>query len=105
MKLDDFRRVDLILDHANNYVIDTMLDAHAGDYNGRTLRIQITDGGVIKDTTGLIVSLGFAHSTAEKDGKPVTGVTPFSAVDETQGIYEVAYPRDMYGGLSNSNSG
>lgn len=88
--ISGFRRIDMQIDHANQCFIDTMLDAHEGDYNGRTLRVQLTDGGAIKNTSGIKLNFGFMHTTANKNG-----VYAFQLIDASQGIYEVAYPKEM----------
>lgn len=89
-EISGFRRIDMQIDHANQCFIDTMLDAHEGDYNGRTLRVQLTDGGVIKNTSGIKLNFGFMHTTANKNG-----MYAFQLIDASQGIYEVAYPKEM----------
>lgn len=89
-EISGFRRIDMQIDHANQCFIDTMLDAHEGDYNGRTLRVQVTDGGAIKNTSGIKLNFGFMHTTANKNG-----VYAFQLIDASQGIYEVAYPKEM----------
>lgn len=89
-EISGFRRIDMQIDHANQCFIDTMLDAHEGDYNGRTLRVQLTDGGAIKNTSGIKLNFGFMHTTANKNG-----VYAFQLINASQGIYEVAYPKEM----------
>lgn len=88
--ISDFRRIDMRIDHANQCFIDTMLDAHEGDYNGRTLRVQLTDRGSIKNTSGIKLNFGFMHTTANKNG-----VYAFQLINASRGIYEVAYPKEM----------
>lgn len=89
-EISGFRRIDMQIDHANQCFIDTMLDAHEGDYNGRTLRVQLTDRGSIKNTSGIKLNFGFMHTTANKNG-----VYPFQLINASRGIYEVAYPKEM----------
>lgn len=89
MALNNFRSVNLKIDKANDYFISNQF-AKEGDYNGRKLVVQLTNGGLIQDQTGVALNLGWQH---QKVGNK--GLDPFVAVDSTQGIFEIAYPAEM----------
>ena len=89
MALDNFRRVDYRLDKANSYILDNFF-AKEGDYDGRELCVQITDGGVEVDTTGIQLIFNWKHLLKGHSGNKY-----FEPVDETKGIYTVSYPTQM----------
>lgn len=89
MALNDFRSVNLKIDKANDYFISNQF-AKEGDYNGRKLVVQLTNGGLIQDQNGVALNLGWQH---QKVGNK--GLDPFVVVDATQGIFEIAYPAEM----------
>lgn len=90
MALNNYRRVDIILDTANDKVDwQSPLNANTGEYNSRNLRVQLTNGGVVEPQTANLY-FGFRHvETGE------SGVVPMNKVDSNRGIYEVYYPREM----------
>ncbi|SDD06708.1 BppU family phage baseplate upper protein [Peptococcus niger] len=90
MALDNYRRVDIILDTANDKVDwQSPLNANTGEYNSRNLRVQLTNGGVVEPQTANLY-FGFRHvETGE------SGVVPMNKVNSNRGIYEVYYPREM----------
>ena len=59
--LDSFREATgepIQLDLANGYIADIRLNA--GDINGRTITVELTDNGTpITDTTGITVALAY----------------------------------------------
>lgn len=90
MALNNYRRVDIILDTANDKVDwQSPLNANTGEYNSRNLRVQLTNGGVVEPQTANLY-FGFRHvETGE------SGVVSMNKVDSNRGIYEVYYPREM----------
>lgn len=90
MALNNYRRVDIILDTANDKVDwQSPLNANTGEYNSRNLRVQLTNGGIVEPQTANLY-FGFRHvETGE------SGVVPMNKVDSSRGIYEVYYPREM----------
>lgn len=89
MTLDNFRRVDICIGKANDYIADNLF-AKEGDYNGRELVVQITDGAVVVDTTGVQLIFNWKHLS---EGH--SGALRFEEKDVTKGIYVVAYPSQM----------
>ena len=97
MALDKFRRVDYRIDSANSHALDNFF-AKEGDYDGRELCVQITNGGVETDTTGIQLIFNWKHLLKGNSGNRY-----FSPVDETKGIYTVSYPTQMqFAGLVNA---
>ena len=89
MTLENFRRVDLKLNKANDYIPDNFF-AKEGDYNGRELVVQITDNCVVTDTTGIQLIFNWQHL-----GQGHKGSLYFDEIDLSKGIYSVHYPTQM----------
>lgn len=90
MALDDFRRTDLIIDKATQRIDwQAPLRAVQGEYNGRSLRVQLTNNGIVEPQTAQLL-FGFYCAVNHKEG-----VYDMTAVDLSKGIYEVFYPSDM----------
>ena len=88
MSLESFRIQPLRLDHIDAHIPDRFI-AHELDSAGRILRVQLTDGGDVRDTTGASLSLAWKHQ------RGASGLEPFSVVDAATGVYEVTYPSTM----------
>lgn len=89
MALDKFRRIDMKINRANDYQIETQF-AKEGDYNGRELVVQITDAGEVSNQNGVSLNLGWHHNSAGN-----SGLDPFSVVDASKGIFKITYPTEM----------
>ena len=89
MALDNFRRIDMQINRANDYQIETQF-AKEGDYNGRELVVQITDAGEVSNQNGVSLNLGWHHNSAGN-----SGLDPFSVVDASKGIFKITYPTEM----------
>lgn len=89
MALDSFRRVDFRLNKANDYIPDNFF-AKEGDYNGRELVVQITNGSVVTETQGIQMILNWKHLNKGHSGNKY-----FEGLDITKGIYKVSYPTQM----------
>lgn len=89
MNLTEFRRSYIKLDKASQSYI-TPQYVKQGDYNGRELIVQITDGGAVKDMTGVSLELGWKHESIQN-----AGLEPFAELDVSQGLFKVAYPTEL----------
>ncbi|MEH7490825.1 SGNH/GDSL hydrolase family protein [Neobacillus niacini] len=89
MALTKFRSVDIRLDKANDFFMSSQF-AKVGEYNGRDLIVQVTDGGIEKDQTGVQLNFGWYH-----EQKKNRGLMPFTVVDITKGIFKASYPAEM----------
>ena len=85
MSLSEFRRIDIRLDKANDY-IPQRIYAKQGDVNGRELYVQLTNNGEVANTTGTTLNLGWTHLATGG-----TGLDSFTIVDVTQGIYKHSF--------------
>ena len=73
-----------------NTRVNADLFAKEGDANGRGMVVQITENGIIKDTTGITLRLQWSHISVG-----VSGFTEFEVVDATKGLYKLVYPTSM----------
>ena len=73
-----------------NTRVNADLFAKEGDANGRGMVVQITENGMIKDTTGITLSLQWSHISVV-----ASGFTDFEVVDATKGLYKLKYPTSM----------
>ena len=89
MALDNFSRIDMKINKANDYYIDTQF-AKEGDYNGRELVVQITNAGDIESQRGVSLNLGWRHNVIGN-----SGLTPFEDEDASKGIFKIIYPNEM----------
>lgn len=90
--LDSFREATgepIQLDLANGYIADIRLNA--GDVNGRTITVELTDNGTpITDTTGITVALAYNTTPGSGLGDRVSMPAVFGTPTAT---YRVAVPR------------
>ena len=90
--LDNFREATgepIQLDLANGYIADIRLNA--GDINGRTITVELTDNGTpITDTTGITVALAYNTTPGSGLGDRVSMPAVFGTPTAT---YRVAVPR------------
>lgn len=90
--LDSFREATgepIQLDLANGYIADIRLNA--GDINGRTITVELTDNGTpITDTTGITVALAYNTSPGSDLGDRVTMSAVSGAATAT---FRAAVPR------------
>ena len=70
--------------------VNADLFAKEGDANGRGMVVQITENGIIKDTTGITLRLQWSHLSVV-----ASGFKEFEVVDATKGLYKVQYPTSM----------
>jgi len=89
MSLENFRSDFIKIDKANQKYLKTQF-AKQGDYNGRELVVQVTDGGVVKDQTGVSLNLAWYHETVKNQG-----LENFTALDINQGLFKIYYPTEM----------
>lgn len=85
--LDQFRAQKIEWNRANNQIYDRV-EANSGDSNGRTLFVQILNGGMVEDLTGAVLSLAWNKGT-------VQGLEAFDEVDAKKGQFRLFYPTGM----------
>lgn len=97
MTLDNFRKINITLNKANQHILEPQI-AKVGDVNGRELVVQLIDGGVIKDQSGVVLKLNWQHANGNQ------GSETFKALDAKQGLFSVYYPEKMlYRGTVKAN--
>lgn len=89
MALTKFKFIKIKLDRAD-MTIAQQITAKAGAVNGNGIELQLVNGSIIENTTGVAVFLNWKHQTAGNQGSE-----PFTLVDATNGIYRVAYPTEL----------
>lgn len=91
MAIDKFKQVDIVIDNINRTIKkDYELTAMSGEYNGRVLKIQVTNNGIIEQQNCTLI-FGFEFN----EDLNLNGVYDVRAVDRSQGLFEVAYPSKM----------
>lgn len=73
MALDNFRRITIDVDTANDYIPPVMLSG--GDSNGRTLLVKLTDNGkAITSAAGITAKLAYADGCGNSGFKTMNSV-------------------------------
>lgn len=89
MELNQFRDVDIVLDKANDNIIQKQF-VSAGDRDGRSLTLQVTNEGSIGEVPGLTANLLWTnHSSGLSD------LSAFSVVDRLTSVFKIEYPQNM----------
>lgn len=89
MELNQFRDVDVVLDKANDNIIQKQF-VSAGDKDGRSLTVQLTDNGVIGEIIGAALNL-YWHNQASG----LTDLSAFYVVDKATSVFKIDYPQNM----------
>lgn len=93
MALDNFRRITIDVDTANDYIPPVMLSG--GDSNGRTLLVKLTDNGkVITSASGITAKLVY-------DDK--RGNSGFKTMDFVSGLETAAWECSAPGSILNGD--
>jgi lysophospholipase L1-like esterase len=89
LALDQFRDVDVVLDKVNDNIIQGQFVSE-GDYNGRTMTVMVTDGGVIGPKPGLQASLLWNNQA-----NMLTDEHAFELIDSEKSIFRIEFPNNM----------
>lgn len=89
MELNQFRDVDVVLDKANDNIIQKQF-VSAGDKDGRSLTVQLTDNGAIGEIIGATLNL-YWHNQASG----LTDLSAFYVVDKATSVFKIDYPQNM----------
>lgn len=89
MGLNNFRTEHLIWDRVNSHITYS-LETNSGDSNGRKLRVQVLDGGVVTALTGVTLSLAWKTANGR-----YSGLDAFKVADAALGIFEIYYTTEM----------
>lgn len=89
MSWEDFKNIQQVINHANErFVIRPFVSQ--GDWDGRSLTVQVTDDGVVRKKPGLTLNLKWLNKTAYNQG-----LEPFECINEDDSIFKVIYPNNM----------
>lgn len=95
MAIDNFKTTDVILNNIQQDIIPKQV-VMEGEKDGRSLTVQVKNGGVVEPQPDLNLSLGWKHRTArDKEGKLIQGLDGFKAVDRDKGIFRIEYTSSM----------
>lgn len=95
MAIEQFRTDEVVLSNINQDSIPKQV-VMQGEKDGRSLTVQVTNGGVIEPQTELNLNLGWRHRTAtDKEGKLIQGLDAFKALDRESGIFRIDYTSSM----------
>ena len=89
MALDEFRRVEVDLDSANDYVPPVVLST--GDSGGRVLRVSLTDGGKPVSASGLTARLAY-NAAPGLSASPGGYVAAAAVAGAPTATFDVAVP-------------
>lgn len=89
MALDQFRSTLIKLDKANQFALENQF-AKQGDANGRVLRVQLSNAGIIEDQSGIELNLKWRNIAKGNEG-----YDSFEVEDASQGLYKFVYPTAM----------
>ncbi|WP_429949404.1 hypothetical protein IGJ55_002076 [Enterococcus sp. AZ170] len=95
MAIDQFKTVDVVITNINEDYIPQQLVVQ-GERSGRSMTLQIANGGKIENQAGISVNLGWSHDTVKNnDGEKLQGLDAFQAIDKTKGLFRLDYPASM----------
>ncbi len=95
MAIDQFKTVDIVVTNINEDYIPQQ-SAVQGERSGRSLTLQITNGGKVENQIGVSVNLGWSHDTAKNsEGEKLQGLDAFEVIDRSKGLYRFDYPSNM----------
>lgn len=89
LELDQFRDVDLVIDRANDSFVQKQFVSQ-GDYNGRSLTVQVTNNGSVGTFDGLSMNL-YWHNKASG----LTDLSAFVEIDKSNSVFRIYYPDNM----------
>lgn len=89
LELDQFRNVDLVIDKANDNFIAKQFVSE-GDYSGRTLTVQLTNGGVIGKVPGAQLALRWKNKASG-----LADLSAFELIDVENSLFRIEYPEHM----------
>lgn len=88
--LEQFRTVDLIVNHANDNTFIPKQYASAGDVAGHTTTLQVTDNGVVNELPGIGATAAWYNKSSGQ-----TGLDAFEIIDKSKNILLWTYPQSM----------
>lgn len=95
MTIEQFKTDEVILSNINQDSIPRQV-VMQGEKDGRSLTVQVTNGGVVETQAGLNLNLGWKHRTAkDKEGNLIQGLDAFTPIDRETGLFRIEYASSM----------
>lgn len=95
MAIEQFKTDEVILSNINQDTIPRQV-VMQGEKDGRSLTVQVRNGGIVEPQAGLNLNLGWKHRTAkDKNGTLIQGLDAFQAIDRENGIFRIEYASSM----------
>ena len=95
MTIEQFKTDEVILSNINQDTIPRQV-VMQGEKDGRSLTVQVTNGGVVEPQAGLNLSLGWKHRTAkDKEGNLIQGLDAFTPINRETGLFRIEYTSSM----------
>nr|DAL82237.1 MAG TPA: GDSL like Lipase Acylhydrolase [Caudoviricetes sp.] len=95
MAIEQFKTDEVILSNINQDTIPKQI-VMQGEKDGRSLTVQVRNGGIVEPQAGLNLNLGWKHRTAkDKNGDLIQGLDAFQAIDRENGIFRIEYASSM----------
>lgn len=95
MTIEHFKTDEVILSNINQDTIPRQV-VMQGEKDGRSLTVQVTNGGVVEPQTGLNLNLGWKHRTEkDKEGKLIQGLDAFTPINRETGLFRIEYSSSM----------
>ena len=95
MTIEQFKTDEVILSNINQDTIPKQV-VMQGEKDGRSLTVQVRNGGIVEPQAGLNLNLGWKHRTAkDKNGELIQGLDAFQAIDRENGIFRIEYASSM----------
>lgn len=89
MELEKFRDVDLVIDHVNDS-FNFKPFVSQNDNDGRTLTVQVTNGGAIGEIPGIMMNLRWSNQSSG-----LTDLSAFELIDKQTTKFQIKYPKNM----------
>lgn len=89
LELDNFKDVNLVIDKANDTFIQKQF-VSSGDVDGRTLTVQLTNGGEIGASKNTQMNLRWNNLA-----NGITDLSAFELIDASKSIFRIEYPQNM----------
>lgn len=93
--IDNFKTDDIVLSNINQDIIPKQV-VMQGEKDGRSLTVQVRNGGIVEPQAGLNLNLGWKHRTAkDANGDLIQGLDAFKPIDREKGIFRIEYSSSM----------
>lgn len=88
--LEQFKNIDLVIEHANDNTFIPRQFVSEGDIEGRTFTVKLTSDGLEMDLSSAIISGIWTNETSG-----LSDITEFDIVDAKKSVFMLTYPSHM----------